>query len=288
MFAVKNSRDVLPICVTGLVFSLQLTGMFLSPIWATVLAIGLLFFCGTTAAFQHHHGHCTVFQNKRSNEILDSLMSFQTGITPYAWVLHHNIGHHGNYMNQYPKQDDKTLDASNWSRDDGSVMKRWEYVWYNRVRMHSRCSEVGRKAKKIFTKYIRFRRMHFMSLILLLSLGFWFNGISGLLSAFILFGCIPQFMVLMVFEATYDHHSGLFTDNKYEASRNTIGYLFNFFRLNLGYHTAHHIKPGLHWSELPKYHASIEKEIPESLIDRNESFIQFLIRSTISDTRRKA
>ena len=100
------------------------------------------------------------------NEILDTMMSFQTGITPYAWVLHHNIGHHGNYMKQYPIAQKANLDASNWSREDGSVMRRWEYVWYNRKRMHSRCTDIGQKSGKIFEKYVRFRRIHFLGIVL--------------------------------------------------------------------------------------------------------------------------
>jgi beta-carotene hydroxylase len=78
----------------------------------------------------------------------------------------------------------------------------------------------------------------------------------------------------MVFETTYDHHSGLFTKNKFEASRNNITSLYNFMRLNLGYHTAHHIKPGLHWSALPEYHASIESKIPNELIYAEENMLQ--------------
>ena len=92
-------------------------------------------------------------------------------------------------------------------------------------------------------------------------------------------------MVLLVFEATYDHHSGLFTDDKYEASRNILGSFYNFSRLNLGYHTAHHIKPGLHWSELPKYHASIEKHIPEALIDDDESFVQSFLKTIFAASK---
>ena len=282
MFSVKKSQDIGPVWVAIIIFLAQVTGVFLPFLGSLCVAIGIIYFCGTIAAFQHHHGHCAVFKNKKSNEVLDSMMSFQTGITPYAWVLHHNIGHHGNYMNQYPVQDGKKLDASNWSRDDGSVMKRWEYVWYNRVRMHERCSEIGQKASKIYKKYVTFRRIHFVAIATIFALGFWLNGVLGIVSAFILFVCIPQVMVLLVFETTYDHHSGLFTDNKYEASRNILGAFYNFSRLNLGYHTAHHIKPGLHWSELPEYHASIEKEIPEVLIDREESFVQSLVKTVFS------
>ena len=40
---------------------------------------------------------------------------------------------------------------------------------------------------------------------------------------------------------------------------------YNIFTGNLGYHTAHHVKPGLHWSMLPEFHKSIEDKIPAHL-----------------------
>ena len=283
MLSIKKRRDVWPCLLTCIIFSMQLTTLILPFFWSMLLACIILFFCGTTAAFQHHHGHCSVFKNKRTNEFLDSILSFQSGITPYAWVLHHNIGHHGNYMSQHPQKGEEIIDASNWSRADGSVMKRWEYVWYNRTRMHTRCTNIGSKAKKIFQKYILFRRIHFVFNAALLVLGFCIGSWQGLISAIIVFAFIPQMMVLFVFETTYDHHSGLFTDNKHEASRNILGSFYNLFRLNLGFHTAHHIKPGLHWSELPQYHASIEQFIPDELLDRSES----LIRTIMSNSNKK-
>jgi fatty acid desaturase len=280
MLTIKKSSDIWPCIITAAIFCLQLTALFVPILWSVLLAFLILFFCGTTAAFQHHHGHCAVFTNKRTNEILDSIMSFQSGITPYAWVLHHNIGHHGNYMNQFPQKQNEPIDASNWSREDGSVMTRWEYVWYNRIRMHARCSDIGSKARKIFRKYTIFRRIHFVLSAALITLGILVGGIQGLVAAIIVFTIIPQLMVLFVFETTYDHHSGLFTDNKHEASRNILGSFYNFFRLNLGFHTAHHIKPGLHWSELPTYHVSIEQKIPEELMDRSESLIRTILSNS--------
>ena len=40
---------------------------------------------------------------------------------------------------------------------------------------------------------------------------------------------------------------------------------YNVLTGNLGYHTAHHVKPKLHWSKLPEFHASIADRIPPHL-----------------------
>ena len=260
----KKKIDIWPVLLACAVFALQFGALFLPFGWAALVCLTFLYFCGSIAAFQHHHGHVSVFKNKKLNEALDLMMSFQTGIVPYAWVLHHNIGHHGNYLNQYPEEDNHTIDASHWTRHDGSFMNRWEYVFYNRVNIHKHCKEVGQKATSIFRKYTLFRRLNWLFTALFIAI----NPINALL----LFVLIPQIMVLLVFETTYDHHSGLHTKNKHAASRNILSRFYNISRLNLGYHTAHHIKPGLHWSDLPQYHASIEANIPEELISKEDGF----------------
>ena len=64
---------------------------------------------------------------------------------------------------------------------------------------------------------------------------------------------------------TYCHHAGLDTQNPYEASHNILHRSYNILTGNLGYHTAHHVKPKLHWSKLPAFHATIAHRIPDHL-----------------------
>jgi fatty acid desaturase len=66
--------------------------------------------------------------------------------------------------------------------------------------------------------------------------------------------------------ATYDHHAGLHEkEDHFKASHNNLNQLFNFLTGNLGYHTAHHYKQGLHWSQLPALHETIKHKIPDNL-----------------------
>jgi fatty acid desaturase len=61
---------------------------------------------------------------------------------------------------------------------------------------------------------------------------------------------------------TYDHHVGLHTDNPFEGSFNIMNQWFNRLTGNLGYHTAHHYRQGVHWSRLPELHDKIKDRIP--------------------------
>jgi fatty acid desaturase len=97
--------------------------------------------------------------------------------------------------------------------------------------------------------------------VLLVSALIWyrpFNGIAVFLGPMI-------FSLLATCWATYFHHAGLDTENEYEASHNIMNRWYNLFTGNLGYHTAHHVKPGLHWSKLPEFHATIAHKIPKHL-----------------------
>ena len=49
-------------------------------------------------------------------------------------------------------------------------------------------------------------------------------------------------------------HDGCDLDAEVDHSRNFGGKLLNWFSINAGYHTAHHNRPGLHWTELPGSH----------------------------------
>ena len=93
----------------------------------------------------------------------------------------------------------------------------------------------------------------------LLAFLIWYNPLMGTL----LF-LLPMItgLILTVY-TTYHHHSGLETDDPYEASYNIVAPWYNLLTGNLGYHTAHHIKWTLHWSRLPEFHSEIEMKIPK-------------------------
>jgi fatty acid desaturase len=53
------------------------------------------------------------------------------------------------------------------------------------------------------------------------------------------------------------------SDNPFEHANNSLAWWFNYTTHNFGYHTAHHMRPGAHWTELPAIHQTIADRIPK-------------------------
>jgi fatty acid desaturase len=75
-------------------------------------------------------------------------------------------------------------------------------------------------------------------------------------------------------------HDGCDTASEWDHSRNFVGKLFNWFMMNSGYHTVHHRRAGLHWTELPRAHeAEVAPRIRPSLVER--SMVGYVLRTYV-------
>src|SRR5687768_5889251 len=66
-------------------------------------------------------------------------------------------------------------------------------------------------------------------------------------------------------------HQDCEEDSVFNHSRNITSRFSNWFLLNNGFHTAHHLKPNLHWSLLPEFHRQYVE--PKMRSDLNERFL---------------
>ncbi len=184
---------------------------------------------------------------------MEFFYALHTGVTTNLWVLHHNYGHHNNFL-------DQTKDESRWTRDNGTKMKEFEYSLTITLTAYYRGYLVGKKHPKEQRDFILYTVITFGIVAGLVA----YQPAAGLF-LFVLPMIIGLFMTAW---ATYDHHAGLNTEEEFEASFNNINRWYNLFTGNLGYHTAHHYKQGLHWSKLPQLHDKIKDKIPEELIQK--------------------
>ncbi len=250
--------DWFPLVVVALLFVAQLTVWYFAPPWlAAIAAAGLLIVSLISAPIHHNHQHINTFWSPTLNRLLEIPLALQTGVGSYAWVLHHNLGHHLNYLEQHPGRE---VDESRWTRGDGSQMGRVEYTLRLFFRHPFDIHRVGRKHPGIYRRYLLFKLPRYAILAGMA----WVNPVNTL----IVFVVTPMLTLLHTSWVTYEHHAGLDTDVPMHASRNRINALYNFLSMNLGYHTAHHVSPGLHWSRLPILHARISDRIPDSHLNR--------------------
>jgi beta-carotene hydroxylase len=222
-----------------------------SPAAAALATIPLFLLSILIAPLNHHHQHVNVFRSAVLNRIYELALALQTGAGPYTWVLHHGLGHHLNYLNQPPHE---TPDESHWTRPDGTPMGRFEYTLHLLIDHQRDVHRMGRKHPGIYRAFWLMRIPLYAVVVALLVIHPY-----NFLFAF----AIPTVLTLAhTCWATYEHHAGQPTTSHYVATVNRVHPLFNILSWNLGYHTAHHLRPGVHWSELPELHREIEDKIP--------------------------
>lgn len=215
---------------------------------------------GMISAWNHHHQHSFTFRWTPLNRALELCYALHSGVTTHLWLLHHVFGHHLNYL-------DQTKDESGWVRADGKQMGMFEYVLRVSGTAYVRAYKVGKRFPKHQRTFLTFTSLTFAFVALLV----WYRPLPALFLFVLPMVCSLMYTVWV----TYDHHAGLHTDNPFEGSYNITNRWFNLLTGNLGYHTAHHYKQGLHWSELPALHETIKHRIPPELF-RKSTFDSFL------------
>jgi fatty acid desaturase len=225
--------------------------LWAEPLWLAALLV-LLFqpVQAVTIACNHYQHHKHVFTVGALNRVYELILFLQTGTPPYLITLHHNLGHHKHYL-------EPENDTLRWRRDDGTpygllaclVRNGWGHLTWT--------LSIGRRHSKVYRKL---KVMTAWGALILAALVAYDPA-----KALVVFVVPMALQVLNVARLGFDQHSGLDLDDHLTASQNKEGRLYNLLTFNSGYHTAHHLKPGLHWSELPRYHREIRDGIPEEL-----------------------
>lgn len=245
----RFSADRLPVAIILSVTLLDFLIFFKTESAGLLVAYWLIMILprGVICAWNHHHQHRNVFMPKSLNRVLEFFYALHTGVTTNLWLLHHNMGHHRNYLDQ-----DK--DQSCWKRKDGSTMGVFEYTVNVTLTAYSRGYKVGKDYPKQQRQFLFFGVTTFLIIL----------GLTILSPVNALFVFILPMITSLFYTSwtTYDHHAGLDTDDQFAASRNNTSRWYNLITGNLGFHTAHHYKQGVHWSKLPELHEQIKHQIP--------------------------
>ncbi len=240
--------------------------------WLPVLvfAIGVLP-KGFLSAWNHHHQHLATFHSPLLNRLAEVMFGFQCGITSHAWYLHHVRGHHEHYL-------DQSKDESAWKRKDGTQMGELEYTAVVAATAFPRAYRVGKKFPKAQRWFVGMGVLQIALVVTAFAYN-WYNAIWMV--------ALPMATSLWITSwITYYHHRGLDTDDDFKASYNITTPFFNWATGNLGFHTAHHYRQGVHWSKLPELHEKIKDRIPAHCY-RNGMLIKGLLDKSRAKQERK-
>lgn len=210
----------------------------LVPVFA--LACGLSFL---NTVVIHNHGHQGIFRSATLNRVWSCVLSFGALYPASANLPAHNVVHHG-------FSDDGRPDWAAPGRVDlGHPLL--DLLHFPNVIGPDTFAGVTRWAaiegRDGFVRQYRLEMAFAFGLTaVLLAHDVW----SGLF-----YVVLPQlFGARAILRINLLQHGGLDTRSP-AHSRDFLGRFLNFVMCNNGYHTVHHERPGVHWSELPAAHA---------------------------------
>ena len=229
--------------------------------------------CGTIA---HNHNHRPTFVGTRSNNVFGHVLTIFYGYPTLMWIPTHNINHH-RFVN---RAGDATITWRYTNRHNLFVAATYFFVssyfqkepinrYILRAKQHNR-----HLYSRIMLQYSIWAA--FFASTLALSVSLHFHERMGLLVWFFSLA-LPAFCsvsVIMFFNYIQHVHADAWSKN--DHSRNFTGRIFNFCFFNNGFHTAHHARPGLHWSALPTAHAEMAHTIHPGLNEKGLTW--YLIR----------
>jgi fatty acid desaturase len=260
--------DVRSIAFIGLTlagYSLAWSGVIRHPLlYPALLALGFL-----SCVINHNHQHHPTFVPRGLNRAFSVLITLATGMPATAIVAMHNHNHHvhNNHTGDFVRA---SLVSFRWNLMNLLVFPLVAVAQYVPFRANE--LRAWRTERPALYRQVRLERWVLYSFLSVLCV---LRPLATLLYIFLpqLYG---QWGLLAI---NHVQHDGCDPDSAYNHSRNFVGRWLNWWVFNNGYHTAHHLRPGLHWSELPRYHAEIHAQIDQALECRSllASVVQFYI-----------
>lgn len=203
----------------------------------------------------HLHTHRPFSKSNFLNLTLDIFMGLSTAMTASNWRIQHKYGHHSKERGEFCKGYD-------WEMEKYTILGAISYssrtlfpIFYLPI---SEAFEKG--VKQNIKTPINYRWAFFEQIIFIFI-------IIGLLlyKPFLTLGWLLPIYLIVLFTTRYTDYLNHFgcADEKYKVSNNCINKTYNFLGNNFGYHTAHHLYGGAHWTDLPMLHEKIKDQIPE-------------------------
>lgn len=194
----------------------------------------------------HNHMHLPMFRGRFWNRIFQLFLMFGSGQPPTGIITAHNVRHHSHSNTE--------LDFVRVSL----VRSRWNFInlmvfpfisIMTMFREKPGDLRLWKKNRPSLYRQALLERVVFFSVLFTLAVMDWRASLSFLV--------LPWLGAqLCLIGMNLLQHQDCDSASEYDHSRNVTGRFVNWILLNNGFHTAHHLRPSLHWSLLPEFHRS--------------------------------
>lgn len=197
------------------------------------------------AVATHNTIHCPVFEKRWANRVFQAILSLTYGHMVSAFVPGHNLSHHKHTQTRRDVMRTTKL-RFRWHFLNGALF--FVVVALGIVKGEGRYFGAMKTRHPVWYRQLRIEQAVLYSIYAVLLYLDWqkFLVLVFLPHKYAAWGIVSMNML---------QHDGCDAESEYNHSRNFVGALTNFFTLNNGYHTIHHMHPGLHWSLAPAAHA---------------------------------
>jgi fatty acid desaturase len=233
-------RSLTFLIVLVILFFAQWTGLFRH--WWLLPATCVLAFIA--CVIKHNHIHCRTFSSRSWNRMFDYLLGLCTGQPTTAIIPVHNERHHAQ---NHSDQDCVRSTVINFRKNWLNLMLFPIVAVWNVYHVKSSDFQRWREEKPAMYRRLGGERLAVVGCIAVLLLFDW-RATLLYLGVPWLFGQWGIVAINLLQHQDCDHHSD------FDHSRNVTGRFINWLFLNNGFHTAHHLRPALHWSQLPEFH----------------------------------
>jgi len=223
-----------------------------------------LFMFFTTAVISHNHNHLGMWRSKGLNLVTSYWIAIFYGHPAVAWVPTHNQVHHK--LNNKPGDSSR---SPKWFEGNHLAALLVYPVLTNFAQtrdINDFLKDLWKRDRAYFYSALSEYVVFFGSMAVLFVLD-WRKAL--------LFFFIPQQVALFSIQVVnYLQHIETDAYSEWNHSRNFVSRTLNTLLFNNGFHTVHHLKPGVHWSLLPQLHAEHAEQIHPSLLQ--ESWLRYV------------